>query len=81
MTDELQPTLAELREEREREFDEYEQHLIGIIEQISRDFQRAAAPYVKRLAEIRSVRHRVIVMADGSMEVPISRASPQEIHE
>lgn len=78
MTDELQPTLAELREEHEREFDEYEQHLIGIIEQIRADFERAAAPYAKRLAEIRSVRQRVIVMADGSMEVPISRAALQE---
>lgn len=78
MTDELQPTLAELREEREREFDEYEQRLIGIIEQIGRDFKRSAAPYVKLLAEIRSARHRVIVMEDGSMEVPISRASHQE---
>jgi hypothetical protein len=78
MTDELHPTLAELEDERDRELDRYEQHLIGIIEQIGEDFRRAAAPYAKRLAEIRSVRRRIIVMPDGAVHVPFTASPDQE---
>jgi hypothetical protein len=77
MTDELQPTPRELRLEREREMDEIERGLIEMIERIADDYRRAAAPYVRQLAELRAVRLRIMVMPDGMVEVPFTSA-PQD---